>query len=314
MPTLSIIVPVYKVEKYLENCVNSILEQTYDDWELILVDDGSPDRCGAMCDNFAKIDEKIKVIHRKNGGLSAARNSGIYIAQGKYITFVDADDDVMPDTYRLNVQFLEEHTEVDVLQYPILWDFSSEKEHIDKTEPRFYTSEKEIFLAWYNNRPIYNSACNKIYRRDLFDNLRYDEGRIYEDKFMMLKMIPRMHCLYDTDQGCYRYYAHEGSILHTFNMKRALDWVDAEVLTLEQMYRFADTKAEWIPRWMKTLRYLMNAKKNSPDSDILIQLKSLKKCRPAFSAPAIKKDRFWMAFIAVFGINAFQHIYLKLLR
>lgn len=97
MPTISVIVPVYKVEEYLPACIRSILRQTYRDFELILVDDGSPDRCGAICDEFAKLDERIRVIHQKNGGVSGARNSGLDIAQGKYICFIDSDDLIAPN-------------------------------------------------------------------------------------------------------------------------------------------------------------------------------------------------------------------------
>ena len=99
MPQISVIVPVYKVEQYLKRCVDSILHQTFSDLEVILVDDGSPDNCPAMCDELAKADKRIRVIHKENGGLSSARNAGMKIAQGKYIGFVDSDDDVEPDMY-----------------------------------------------------------------------------------------------------------------------------------------------------------------------------------------------------------------------
>lgn len=105
---LSIIVPVYKVEKYLDRCVQSILGQTFEDFELILVDDGSPDSCGKMCEDWAGKDSRIKVIHKKNGGLSDARNAGLDIAQGEYIGFVDSDDYIKPDMYEILVSNLED--------------------------------------------------------------------------------------------------------------------------------------------------------------------------------------------------------------
>ena len=101
MPKISIIVPVYNVEKYLEKCVRSILAQTFTDFELILVDDGSPDSSGAMCDQFAEQDQRVKVIHKENGGLSDARNAGIEIATGEYLGFVDSDDYIADDMYEL---------------------------------------------------------------------------------------------------------------------------------------------------------------------------------------------------------------------
>ena len=101
MPRLSIIVPVYKVEKYIHKCVDSILNQTFTDYELILVDDGSPDNCGKICDEYAKKDSRVKVIHKKNGGQSSARNKGLDHAKGNYISFIDSDDDIFLFSLRL---------------------------------------------------------------------------------------------------------------------------------------------------------------------------------------------------------------------
>ena len=108
-PRLSVIVPVYKVEKYIHNCVESILKQTFSDFEVILVDDGSPDRCGEICDSYAFLDKRIKVIHQSNGGLSAARNKGIEIAQGEIIGFVDSDDEISADMYEKMLQYLDDN-------------------------------------------------------------------------------------------------------------------------------------------------------------------------------------------------------------
>ena len=118
---LSIIVPVYRMEAYLDRCVESILAQALDDWELILVDDGSPDRCPAMCDAWAQRDPHIRTIHKPNGGLSSARNAGLDTARGEYITFVDSDDALAPDTLRPNLDYLLCHPETDLVQYPTLW-------------------------------------------------------------------------------------------------------------------------------------------------------------------------------------------------
>ena len=117
-PCLSIIVPVYKSEKYLDNCIRSIIDQNYKDWELILVDDGSPDKCPQICDKYSKNDDRIKVLHIENGGQSKARNMGIDEAKGTFITFVDSDDDIEPDTYKENISLLTKHPEIDFLQFP----------------------------------------------------------------------------------------------------------------------------------------------------------------------------------------------------
>ncbi|MDD4608609.1 MAG: glycosyltransferase, partial [Bacteroidaceae bacterium] len=118
IPTLSIIVPVYRVEAHLAACIESILSQSYTNFELLLVNDGSPDTCGDICEQYAAKDKRIKVIHQENGGLSAARNSGIEQAKGIYITFVDSDDTIAPHTYLSNMQLLLNDSSIDLLEYP----------------------------------------------------------------------------------------------------------------------------------------------------------------------------------------------------
>lgn len=183
---ISVIVPVYNVEPYLHQCVDSILAQTYTDFELILVDDGSPDNCGAICDEYAEKDSRIRVIHQKNGGLSAARNAGIDAARGEYLAFVDSDDWVHPEMLRLLHQaicqtglqisacsFLRTH-EREVVIEPVKLDI------IELDGASFYASEKNVEAC---------IACNKLYKRELFCKIRYPEGRTHEDEFVTYKLL-----------------------------------------------------------------------------------------------------------------------------
>ena len=119
---LSVIIPVYNVEKYLRKCVDSVLAQDIADMEVILIDDGSPDNCGAICDEYAEKDTRVKVIHKEHEGLSSARNAGLDIARGKYITFVDSDDYLLPNTFIPNLDYIVNHPEVDCLQFPTIYD------------------------------------------------------------------------------------------------------------------------------------------------------------------------------------------------
>ena len=119
---LSVIIPVYNVEKYLRKCVDSILLQDFANMEVILVDDGSPDNSGAICDEYAEKDARVKVIHKENGGVSSARNTGLDVAQGKYIAFVDSDDYLLPNSFQPNVEYMENHPDIDLLQFPISYD------------------------------------------------------------------------------------------------------------------------------------------------------------------------------------------------
>ena len=172
---LTVIIPVYRVEQTLNRCVESVLRQGIDDMEVILVDDGSPDRCPQMCDEWAKKDCRIRVIHQENGGLSDARNAGINVAKGEYITFVDSDDDVIPDTYRLLLQKLAEHPEYDIIEYPVIGKFPlSEKVYYDM-QLAASSNGHHFFVTSVSNRNISSPtltpsiiACSRVYSLTTF--------------------------------------------------------------------------------------------------------------------------------------------------
>ena len=173
---LSIIVPVYKVRDYLSRCLESILEQTVSDYELILVDDGCPEGCGAICDTYAQNYPQVRVIHQQNGGLSAARNDGIALAQGDYITFVDSDDALLPNTYAENMRILLANPKIDILEYPVHEYFDGPRSKRLTFVPRKVKGDG-VFRDWVRHRGYDHAyACNKIYKRHLFHTLRYPEG------------------------------------------------------------------------------------------------------------------------------------------
>lgn len=185
MPTISVIVPVYKVEQYLSACVDSILAQAFRDFELILVDDGSPDSCGAMCDAYAARDPRVRVIHRENGGLSAARNSGMEIARGKYMTFIDSDDYVAPRYLEALLQAAEEaDAEISVCRPLVFEDgLTPELPETDPSSRRKTVSGRDAVTALYQGKaelPV--NAWGKLYRTSLLSRLRFPEGRIHEDQ------------------------------------------------------------------------------------------------------------------------------------
>lgn len=212
---VSVIVPVYKVEKYLDKCVKSIISQTYKNLEIILVDDGSPDVCGKMCDDYAKIDKRIKVIHKENGGLSSARNTGIDVCKGEYIAFADSDDWVEPKFIEL---MLEKQKQYDV-------DFvcCSVKDVIEKTGeeiPNIPVSEDKILegneiIAQYYQKysTILTVAWNKLYKREIFKSLRYPLGRIYEDTAIILNVLNLCKKIVIVPDMLYNYLKRENSIM-----------------------------------------------------------------------------------------------------
>ncbi len=175
MPELSIIVPVYKVEKYLPKCIDSILAQTFRDFELILIDDGSPDNCGAICDEYAARDSRIKVIHQANAGVSAARNAGLDIASGTYLGFVDSDDWIEPEMYETMIA-TEKEKQVDVVVCGVRY-CSDTGEYIrsDLRGDKAYTAEEMLKTLYGKPNPTGGGAVNKIFSRGKVLDVRFRE-------------------------------------------------------------------------------------------------------------------------------------------
>lgn len=226
-PLISVIVPVYNVEKYLRKCVNSIVNQTYKNLEIILVDDGSPDNCGKICDELAIKDNRIKVIHKENGGLSSARNAGMDIATGEYITFVDSDDYIENDTYEKVVVAINKF-DSDLI-------FFREKS-VDESGKTIYingdTPSGEIFEISMDEaaqliigRQI-NGMCDKVYKASIFDGLCFEEGLIHGEDFMYnLLALSRVKTVSYVDQIKYSYVMNNSSITHQCFNKNSFDQV-----------------------------------------------------------------------------------------
>lgn len=207
---LSIIVPVYRVENTLDECVQSIVTQSFGDWQLILVDDGSPDRCPAMCDEWAGKDGRISVIHKANGGLSDARNAGIDIAVGEYLMFVDSDDILAPDTIKPLVERMDENGDMDILEFPVLRTFS-DGSHTELTFPeRRYSDMSGYWLEGIAYLHAY--ACNKIYRHSLFANVKFPKGVVFEDLWTLPKLLKETKVVGQTSCGCYVYRENRDGI------------------------------------------------------------------------------------------------------
>lgn len=207
IPEISIIVPVYRVENYLVQCVESIRNQTLQDIEIILVDDGSPDNCGRICDQYAEKDPRIKVIHKKNGGLSSARNAGLKIASGEYIGFVDSDDYVSPVMFEnLYHACVDNHVYLSACNYFYVFDDDVQKE----TESgQISVMDREQFFKKIltENGRIEMVAWNKLYHKSVFDGLEkpFPEGKLFEDLGSMYKFVFAVDQVAYLDQGLYYY-------------------------------------------------------------------------------------------------------------
>lgn len=209
---ISIVVPVYKVEAYLDDCVKSILAQTQADFELILVDDGSPDRCGAMCDAYAESDDRIKVIHKKNGGLSDARNAGIDIAKGQYITFIDSDDWIS-ERYLEELLNTAQKYDADIVQCDFTSDPSQINEGMDRKE-NVFTSNREALVNYLTQHDVKDMAWGKLYRLMLFDEIRYPFGKIHEDYLTTYKLLWNARIVVCFHSKLYYYRINPQGIIH----------------------------------------------------------------------------------------------------
>ena len=238
MAKLSIIVPVYQVKAYLERCLKSLLSQTFKDYEIILVDDGSTDGSGDICDTYAEKFEFVNVIHKKNGGLSSARNAGINAATGEYIMFVDSDDLIHSKTAELEITLLEEHR-AQALICP-LKRFSKEEEininfPIEKLEGVSVISGLEAENGFFDNPQAnkYVSACGKVYKRSLFDDIRFPEGRLFEDEFTTYKLYYKSTKVVVVDTELYFYFINESGITQNLNLNKRFDSYDARKERIE---------------------------------------------------------------------------------
>lgn len=210
-PFISVVVPVYKVEPFLEKCILSLLNQTYKDIEIILVNDGSPDNCGKICDNYASKDSRIVVIHKKNGGLSSARNAGIDIAKGEYLMFVDSDDYVEPNFCERAYQIIKENNVV-CASFGYYEHRSNQVKPLGTANPRKIDAEESIRSLIALDDVIYNLAWNKIYHKNLFSKIRYPEGRLYEDQGTTYKIFDVAGQIYVDSTQLYHYIRRGDSI------------------------------------------------------------------------------------------------------
>ena len=208
---IRVIVPIYNVEKYIERCINSILNQTYKNIEIILVDDGSPDMCPKICDEFAKKNSRINVIHQENRGLSAARNIGLSKANGKYICFIDSDDYIDKDMIStLYTNLIRYDAEISCCGHVDVYESGKIVKTKENLIEVFDTMEAlRIFLY---TQKIDVIAWNKMYCRSLFDDVCFTEGKLFEDHFTIYKLLSKTKKIVNTTQPLYYYCKRSTSI------------------------------------------------------------------------------------------------------
>ena len=246
---ISVIVPVYKVEAYLERCVRSIQTQTYRNLEIILVDDGSPDNCGALCDGFAREDDRIRVIHKPNGGLSSARNAGIDVARGEYFGFVDSDDWIEPEMYETMLEAaLRENVK---LVCAGRYDMDGEGEKTVGLCPPAteVISGEELVRRIFTWQNIDSAATDKLHHRDLFRTIRYPLGRIVEDVPVTWLMALDAGRAAMVSKPFYNYFHRPGSITMSAISEKTFHFSEHTALVYDRVCRD-------FPELQKEARYL----------------------------------------------------------
>lgn len=235
---ISVIVPVYNVSAYLDKCVKSLLYQTYKNIEIILVDDGSTDDSPSKCDNYAKQDSRVTVVHKPNGGLSSARNVGLKNASGEYVMFVDSDDWVKPEFCQEGMKAILEN-KVDMASFGLCFVYDDHVINIRAKSPKILEANDAIADLITDEVPIFNYLCNKIFKRSLFDNIKFLEGYRFEDIAIAYRLIDKARKIFVSDKVTYYYLQRGGSITSTYNDTRS---VSDRFFILNQRLEFLDNR------------------------------------------------------------------------
>ena len=237
-PLISIVVPVYGVENYLTDCIDSIISQSYKNIEIILVDDGSKDSCPKICDEYAKKDKRIKVIHKKNGGLSDARNAGIEAATGKLITFIDSDDNVDADYIKQLYETMREYgADISVCGRTA---FYGDKQVSYSSDKKMNLNQKEALTKILYHEDIDSTSWAKLYKKELFDNIKFPKGENYEDTSTTYKLFLQSKNIACNLKSQYNYMIRSNSIMtHSFSEK--------DMLLLTSWDNMASTILEYYP-------------------------------------------------------------------
>jgi glycosyltransferase involved in cell wall biosynthesis len=274
---ISVIVPIYNVERYLEKCIESIINQTYQNLEIILVDDGSTDKSGEIVDRYIQADNRIRVIHKINGGLSDARNHGLDIAQGNCIAFVDSDDYIDRNMIKILKQNMDS-CNADISFCSFTWDYEE-----NTNEETVYSNDIEKYqginkwMLLYNNNLETVVAWNKLYKKNIFSNIRYALGILHEDEEIIHKILERAGIVCYTNDKLYHYIKRNDSIVSNYTAKH---FRDATMALYNRMKFFENIKYKELvyhAQKMYMLYVVNNIEKLYPSYISVKELKTIKK-------------------------------------
>lgn len=311
-PLISVIVPIYKVEVYLRRCVESIICQTYKNLEIVLVDDGSPDLCPAICDKYAIRDNRVKVIHKKNGGLSDARNAALDVIHGRYVTFVDSDDYVAADYVETLYHLLIENSaDISCIQFIKFHEGSVPMSHIRNDDCQVLNSHDAIQKLLYFNGMETSAHC-KLYRVELFEGIRYPFGKLFEDLGTTYKLFLKANKIVNSKAEKYFYLQRENSIEQSQFTSSKMDILAAcEELRDGVLPRYPDLSRAWNCRYFcANFHILLAIPKGRFEGQTAILKRNILKYRQGvlLDCHARRKARI-AALLSYFGFNLIRRVW-----
>ena len=320
LPLVSVVIPIYRIEAYMDKCISSVIQQTYQNLEIILVDDGSPDKCPQKCDEYAKKDARIKVIHKENGGLSDARNAGIDVFKGAYITFIDGDDYVTPTyvEYLFSLFDYSDNCNVTACNHFIVRKGNATP-NFDAKEV-LVLNQREAFDSVLYHEKIDVTACGKLYKREVFKDLRYPKGRIYEDTYLFGSIIEKSSEIVCGPIAQYYYIQRDSSIVHTSFNETKLEFIDSVNVLVQKAETFDPSLHEACVRrkmhsYLSVLRYMDHCeKKDIPTRNQLMQLVKDHSGEVLKNKRTPKRDKIGIVLLKLgfpcfsIGWNLYEHI------
>lgn len=295
MDLISVIVPVYRAEAYLDRCVESIVKQTYKNLEIFLVDDGSPDGSGQLCDRWAEKDRRIRVIHQTNKGSAQARNVAIDLAQGAYIAFVDSDDYIAADMFRHLYGLLQQGADIAECAHMDVWD-----DHgvFDGAEApvRTYTPE-EAMAEHIRDRIFRQLIWNKLYRKKVIGEIRFPEGKKIDDEFFTYRVLGGAKKLIRSEKVCYAYRQQDASVMHSMSSQKRLQAVEAKVQRYSYILRtFPQLEGLCLKDLWFTCMYhgQRSLKEKNASKQTLSYLKGVLQSHPYKPAGCNGAERLWL--------------------
>lgn len=306
-PLISVIVPVYNVEPYLDRCVESIVNQTYRNLEIILVDDGSPDNCPQMCDAWAERDARIRVIHKENGGSGEARNVALNSALGELVAFVDSDDYIASDMFEYLYSLLTGGADVAECSYIDV--FNDQFSFSDTTDDTYTYTVQEAMAEHIRDRTFRQLIWNKLYRSGVIGDIRFPVDKKIDDEFFTYQVLGNAKTLVHSEKICYAYRQQNSSVMHSIDAKKRLQAVEAKVQRHEYIKKIFPSLTELSLKklWFTCIYHGQLSQKETRREEC-IQIMKYLQCildkYPCNTRNVAVKEKMWLflAFVSLNGV------------